>query len=72
MGKEHLGQMYFTFTAGFVRFRSAADAPKAKSESAGQVVGQNGLFSISLALLQVSVFFLLLIHLIATSTLSLN
>ncbi len=46
MGKEHLEQMYFAFTAGFVRFRSAAEAPGAKSELAGQVEGYFGHFFI--------------------------
>ncbi len=44
MGKEHLEQLYFAFTAVFVWFWSAAEAPKAKSESAEQVEEQNGLF----------------------------
>ncbi len=38
-GKDHLGQMYFTFTAGFVRFYGAAEAPEAKSESVGHLRG---------------------------------
>ncbi len=45
MGKEHLGQMYFAFTAVFVWFRSAAEAPKAKSESAGAIKGYFGLLA---------------------------
>ncbi len=43
--KDHLGQIYFTFIAGFVRFRSAAEAPRAKSESAALVEGHFGHFS---------------------------
>ncbi len=46
LGKEHLEQMYFTFTAGFVWFRSAAVAPRAKSNLAGHVEGHFGLFPI--------------------------
>ncbi len=46
MEKEHLGQMYFTFTAGFVKFRSAAEAPGAKSELAGPVGGHFGLLGL--------------------------
>ncbi len=47
LGKDHLGQMYFTFTAGFVRFRSVAEAPEAKNESAAHLEGHFGHFPFS-------------------------
>ena len=34
-GRNRFEQLYFGFTAGFVRFRGAAAAPKAKSELMG-------------------------------------
>ncbi len=46
MRKEHSGQMYFAFTAGFVKFRSAAKAPRAKSELAGAYEGHFGHFGL--------------------------
>ncbi len=46
MGKDHLEQMYFAFTAGFVKFRSATVAPRAKSESAARFEGHCGHFPI--------------------------
>ncbi len=46
MGKEHLEEIYFAFTAVFIGFRSAAEAPGAKSELAGQVEGYFGLLGL--------------------------
>ncbi len=47
MGEDHLGQVYFIFTAGFVKFWSATEAPRAKSESAAHFEGHFGHFPIS-------------------------